>query len=122
MNGNLYTCPCCGYKTLSDWPGSYDICPICFWEDDQIQILDPWYDGGANHPSLVEAQMNFKAFGASEPRLKEYVRPVVTADERDPEWRPVEDKDRLSVKLPRDLTEREWKDLNAWYYWKRRIA
>ncbi|MBJ8192719.1 hypothetical protein JDS79_38930, partial [Bacillus cereus] len=48
-----YTCPCCGYKTLNDEPpGTYDICEICFWEDDGIQFADPDYDGGANIVSL----------------------------------------------------------------------
>lgn len=32
-----YTCPCCGYKTLEEEVrGSYEICPICFWEDDSV--------------------------------------------------------------------------------------
>ncbi|MFF1770133.1 CPCC family cysteine-rich protein [Streptomyces sp. NPDC058249] len=28
-----YGCPCCGFLTL-DERGSYEICPVCFWEDD----------------------------------------------------------------------------------------
>jgi len=28
-----YSCPCCGYLTLPE-RGAYDICPVCFWEDD----------------------------------------------------------------------------------------
>jgi hypothetical protein len=29
-----YTCPCC-YKTLGEEPpDTYEICEICFWEDD----------------------------------------------------------------------------------------
>jgi hypothetical protein len=31
--GMLYACPCCQAKTLSE-RGGYDICQICFWEDD----------------------------------------------------------------------------------------
>lgn len=35
----LFTCPCCGYKTLTERYDSqegtgYDICPYCNWEDD----------------------------------------------------------------------------------------
>src|SRR5579885_3179586 len=33
VEGVKYSCPCCGYKTL-DERGGYDICPVCFWEDD----------------------------------------------------------------------------------------
>ncbi|MCS6814521.1 MAG: CPCC family cysteine-rich protein, partial [Cyanobacteria bacterium] len=30
----LYPCPCCGYLVLSQPPpGTYLVCPICFWED-----------------------------------------------------------------------------------------
>ena len=29
----LFKCPCCEYLTL-DSRGEYDICPVCFWEDD----------------------------------------------------------------------------------------
>ncbi len=48
-----YTCPCCGYRTLDEEPpGTYDICEICFWEDDPVQFVDPDYEGGANTPSL----------------------------------------------------------------------
>ena len=28
-----YKCPCCGYYTLEDEEGHFDICPVCFWED-----------------------------------------------------------------------------------------
>lgn len=35
-----YTCPCCGYKTLDEEPtDTYEICKICFWEDDETQIM-----------------------------------------------------------------------------------
>ena len=27
-------CPCCGSRTLEKLaPGTYQICPVCFWED-----------------------------------------------------------------------------------------
>lgn len=34
-----YKCPCCGFYTFKQKPaGSYDICPVCFGEDDMIQL------------------------------------------------------------------------------------
>ncbi|MDP9017679.1 MAG: hypothetical protein M3N19_05115 [Candidatus Eremiobacteraeota bacterium] len=58
-NGIL-TCPCCGYPTLLV-ANSYDICPICNWEDDGQE--EPGADqvfGGANGDySLNEARLNF---------------------------------------------------------------
>ncbi|MDQ0194587.1 rubrerythrin [Paenibacillus wynnii] len=42
-----FTCPCCGYKTLDEEPpGTYDICKICFWEDDGVQFDDPDMQAG----------------------------------------------------------------------------
>jgi hypothetical protein len=61
-----YTCPCCGYKTIERADTFYDLCPVCFWETDPIQLADPLYKGGANQPSLAEAQQNFILFGACE--------------------------------------------------------
>jgi Zn finger protein HypA/HybF involved in hydrogenase expression len=44
-------CPCCDNKTLSE-RDNFEICPICGWEDDNIQGADPNYCGGANGISL----------------------------------------------------------------------
>ena len=42
LKGNFglkkYKCLCCGYRTL-DTRGEYDICPVCFWEDDAYLIF-----------------------------------------------------------------------------------
>lgn len=84
-----YTCPCCGYKTLDEEPpGTYEICAICFWEDDPIQFDDPDYEGGANRPSLKTAQKNYQLFRACEKRIVEYVRKPNANDEKDPNWKP----------------------------------
>jgi hypothetical protein len=75
MTNQAYACPCCSYLTLaSAQRDSYDICPVCFWEDDPVQFADPDYWGGANKPSLNEARVNFAAFGASERRVLPHVR------------------------------------------------
>ena len=31
-------CPCCGYLVFDEPVGSFDICPICDWEDDDVQL------------------------------------------------------------------------------------
>lgn len=70
-----YKCPCCGYYTYDNIPnGSYDICKVCFWEDDPIQLQDPTYEGGANKVSLIQARKNFQEFGACEHEMIRYVR------------------------------------------------
>jgi rubredoxin len=39
-----YACSCCGYLTLDEQPpGTFDICPVCWWEDDPVQFDDPDY-------------------------------------------------------------------------------
>jgi hypothetical protein len=45
-------------------PGTYEICPVCGWEDDPVQFRDPDNEGGANRVSLSEAKANFRRFGA----------------------------------------------------------
>ncbi|MEJ5114436.1 CPCC family cysteine-rich protein [Erwinia billingiae] len=50
-----YVCPCCERFEFSE-EGSYEICPVCDWEDDSIQNADPDYCGGANVMSLNEAK------------------------------------------------------------------
>ena len=60
MDKTLYTCPCCGYPSLST-RGGFEVCDICCWEDDgqdsnnAEEIL-----GGPNSDySLKEARENF---------------------------------------------------------------
>lgn len=74
MNKTPHLCPCCGYYLFEDGPGSFDICPICFWEDDIVQSNNPTYSGGVNAMSLNECRSNYREFGASEKRFIELVR------------------------------------------------
>jgi len=86
MNKNKkHRCPCCGYFTLEDEPGHFDICPVCFWEDDNIQSFDPDYTGGANEISLTEARINYKKFGAVTEGSLKYVRPPTEEEKIDQE-------------------------------------
>lgn len=61
-------CPCCDYVTLSE-RGSYDICPVCFWEDDgqDVDQLDVF--SGPNHMTLRQGRANFAKFGACEEKM-----------------------------------------------------
>ncbi|HCI82453.1 MAG TPA: hypothetical protein DHW02_22490 [Ktedonobacter sp.] len=75
-NTKKFPCPCCGFLTLDEEPpGTHDICPVCFWEDDYVQFLSPHLDGGANSTNLIEARQNFVKIGVSEEQFKVYVRP-----------------------------------------------
>ncbi|MCR4793285.1 MAG: Cys-tRNA(Pro) deacylase [Lachnospiraceae bacterium] len=70
-----YRCPCCGFYTLPEPAGgSYNICPVCYWEDDAVQMDDEDFEGGANKVSLRQARKNYEDFGASEERFVELVR------------------------------------------------
>ena len=79
MDTNIYgkyKCPCCDYYTLdSKADNTFQLCLVCFWEDDGIQLGEPDYEGGANEVSLNQARANFRKYKVSEERLKEYVRP-----------------------------------------------
>jgi hypothetical protein len=90
-NKKKYKCPCCGYYTLDYGPGHFDICPVCYWEDDNIQADDPTYWGGANVISLNEARENYKKFGASEECFLDSVRPPTEEEKIIPPIEPIND-------------------------------
>lgn len=73
-NSKKHLCPCCGYYEFSEGAGDFDICPICFWEDDPVQNENPEYVGGANRLSLNECKANYRKFGACEERFVSLVR------------------------------------------------
>lgn len=76
-----FPCPCCGFLTLEHpADGRYDVCPVCFWEDDVVQNEDPLYAGGANEPSLVDAREAFRRVGAVEERLAQHTRAPLSTE------------------------------------------
>src|SRR5215471_2414173 len=74
--GRVFRCPCCHHATLNE-RGGFDICPVCFWEDDGQDDHDAAVvRGGPNGAlSLEQARTNYIAFGACDERSKAHVRP-----------------------------------------------
>lgn len=120
MSEQRFTCPCCGYRTLTEPPGSYEICKVCLWEDDPVQLLDPGFRGGANKPSLMECQANYLHICASEERFLGNVCAPTVTETRDPDWRPAHASDLRRSRTPRDLSVAESKRVETWYYWKQK--
>lgn len=83
-----YYCPCCGYNTLTEEPpGTYQLCPICLWEDDREQFNNPDKKTGSNPVSLHQAKLNFQRFGACHVDVSEFVIQPDESYKRDPNWR-----------------------------------
>lgn len=76
MHGRRHACPCCRCFTLKE-PGSFEICPVCFWEDDGQgdDDADEVLAGPNGDLSLTRARANYAAFGACEERHRAHVRP-----------------------------------------------
>jgi hypothetical protein len=110
-----FPCPSCGFVVFSEPSGSYDICPLCNWEDDPVQLKDPGMHGGANGGSLHEYQLRI---------LQKYPVPVTNAEGycRDSSWRPL----RPEECVPRPDSLRTGMDYflaaagqdASTYYWK----
>lgn len=53
--GESYTCLVCGKYTF-ERAGEFDICEVCGWEDDLVQLENPDEEDCANHMSLNQAR------------------------------------------------------------------
>ena len=62
-----YRCPCCKFRTLHG-RGGFEMCPVCWWEDDgQDEHNAEEVRGGPNGTlSLGQARINFEKYGASD--------------------------------------------------------
>jgi hypothetical protein len=70
-----HRCPCCKFRTLSA-RGSFEICPVCYWEDDgQGEHDADVVRGGPNGSlSLRQAHLNYQRYGASDETFRDSVR------------------------------------------------
>ncbi len=62
----LNPCPCCGYATIHN-PGSYEICPVCDWENDSVRLLEQ--HSGPNHMTLSEGRAMYQQAPQTQPML-----------------------------------------------------
>ena len=77
-------CPACGFLTIAeDAYGTFEICEVCGWEDDALQLANPACGGGANRESLIEAQRRVLAD-------RPLGSPGVDGIVRDRSWRPLD--------------------------------
>lgn len=69
------TCACCHHVSLPVL-GNYEICPVCYWEDEGegFGFDEP---SSANHGlSLRQGNINFGEFGACEKSVLVFVVPI----------------------------------------------
>jgi hypothetical protein len=68
-------CPCCGFLTLTE-RAAWEICPVCYWEDDgqDDSEADEVFGGPNGELSLTAARRNYAEFGAVERRFRKRVR------------------------------------------------
>ena len=110
-----FPCPSCGFLVFSEPPGSYEICIICNWENDHVQLTYPGMRGGANKGSLKEYQDSIlKEIPAN---IKKY-----KGIKKDPRWRPLQDDEVVDSKkgTGKEYFHAAKKDTPD-YYWLRKV-
>jgi len=110
-----YPCPACGFEFFEEPSGCHEICEICDWQDDPVQLLFPSLRIGANKECLHEAQR--KVLGElplSVPKHKGYCR--------DPLWRPLTEQEcQVTEDYPKSGLEyfEAAPMAEVEYYWRR---
>ena len=70
-----HQCPCCDYFTLES-RGSYEVCPVCYWEDDGTDLSELDRESRSNHRTLREARASFERVGAADEAAVPLVAPA----------------------------------------------
>ncbi|MEU0704513.1 CPCC family cysteine-rich protein [Streptomyces bacillaris] len=113
---NSYPCPCCGHLVHEVPPGSFQICPVCGWEDDLVQLRWPGVSG-ANRRSLVEAQRLYQEVGVADPGFVPKVRlPGKSWPKEDGFRAVIPEVDEFE---PDGVMEAEWPEDRTKLYWWR---
>ena len=68
----LLQCPCCDHFTLEK-RAVWDICPVCYWEDDGHDLDRQDDPSGCNRGmTLRHGRENFRRLGTCEPWMVQY--------------------------------------------------
>lgn len=105
-----YKCLCCGYQTL-ETRGEFDICPVCFWEDEptESELLDMPSEAN-NGLTLRQGQENYRSFGACKKEMLPYVRKPLTNEKIVTESRHANQELQTRAMLTRIDTVRQYVD------------
>lgn len=109
-------CPCCGHVVFDKIDES-DICPICYWQNDFLCILQPFNILGPNKVSLEIAQLNFISTGLSDIRYKNVEHRLMNKNlfRIEKGWRPI------NREVDIFLSEEDGaypEDIRTIYYWR----
>jgi len=55
----MIKCPVCGERNFED-DNNFEVCDVCGWENDGVQLDDPDFRGGANNESLNERRAQWE--------------------------------------------------------------
>ena len=99
----MHPCPCCGCRTVPG-RGDYDLCPVCWWEDDGVQ---PWEVSGPNGQTLVHAQHEHLTDDRPYRQREGKVRAPRRSEARDTDWQPLERTPELVARADRAVAQHE---------------
>ena len=60
FKSKLYTCMWCGFKVFNEVFSESEICPICWWQDTNGWLHNPWEPSFSYDKSLLEYQEDTK--------------------------------------------------------------
>ena len=79
-------CPCCGYLTIpasgKDSVCAGYICPVCYWEIDVFISSENERSDQNAGLTLLQAQLNYRSFGACDEKMLQYVRKPYDSEKR----------------------------------------
>jgi hypothetical protein len=110
-----FTCPCCGFLSFDEEPGSLEICRVCGWQDEVAGLRFALDSLVPNYVSLKVAQANFVLSGRFDlkprkERTLEY--------QKDSSWRIISASD-IFERFEGHIMKMNPVDPTELYYWRR---